>query len=144
MHANVQVHRGEAGRLPPREPQLSKDLNPKDPPALIPSESAEVQESLLSPWGGLVLGFMETFSLQQLNQQLCAFAEEVNEFSHLGPGHCHLCCRSCSGWVGRNSLGAWTGTWGPHGTQGCLRADAVSSLEELGWERHPSCRRASF
>lgn len=84
-----------------------------------------------------MLGFMETFSLQQLSQQLCAFAEEVNEFSHLGPGH-------CSRWVERNCLGAWTGTWGLHGTQSCLRADAGSSLEELGWERHSSCRRASL
>lgn len=64
-----------------------------------------------------MLGFMETFSLQQLNQQLCPFAEEVNEFSHLGPGPA-----TCA--VGP-VLDEWEGTlWGPgqaHGVHMGLR-----------------------
>lgn len=50
-----------------------------------------VQEALLSLWGGRVLGFMETFSLRQLNKQLWAFADEINEFSHLDPGQSAAC-----------------------------------------------------
>lgn len=66
--------------------------------------------------------------------ELQAFAEEINEFSHLGPAaRCHFHRRPCSGRVGGASLGVGWVYSGPTSALANSRALETLGRAPEGW-----------